>query len=168
MTHFSGSWKTKQFKPYNFDARGAPPTCGHLHPLMKVRAEIRQIFLEMGWVAIATCHINLPHPQFISLHPSFPSSLPSSTASPRCLPTTSLRAHSGTLMLSSNPNSTLLEMHTTPSSSKVSPPQMTTNSLIVHSPSSPSPDPELSYDFPMDYLERVKTVHQAGGYGSIG
>lgn len=72
MTHFSGSWKTKQFKPYNFDARGAPPTCGHLHPLMKVRAEIRQIFLEMGWVAIATCHINLPHPQFISLHPSFP------------------------------------------------------------------------------------------------
>ena len=43
-----GSWRTKQFKLYNFDAMGAPPSCGHLHPLMKVRAEIRQIFLEMG------------------------------------------------------------------------------------------------------------------------
>ena len=45
---FSGSWKTKSFKAYNFDALGVPPTRGHFHPLMKVRAEIRQIFLEMG------------------------------------------------------------------------------------------------------------------------
>ena len=44
----SGSWKTKEFKSYNFDALGAPPTCGHFHPLMKVRTEIRQVFLEMG------------------------------------------------------------------------------------------------------------------------
>ena len=46
----SGSWKLKTFKPYNFDARGTLPLCGHLHPLMKVRTEIRQIFLEMGLV----------------------------------------------------------------------------------------------------------------------
>jgi len=44
----SGSWKTKQFKSYNFNSLGMPPQAGHLHPLMKVRAEIRQIFLEMG------------------------------------------------------------------------------------------------------------------------
>ena len=44
----SGSWKTKQFKAYNLDALGIPITRGHLHPLMKVRAEFRQIFLEMG------------------------------------------------------------------------------------------------------------------------
>lgn len=44
----SGSWRDKQFKSYNFNALGAPVACGHLHPLMKVRAEIRQIFLEMG------------------------------------------------------------------------------------------------------------------------
>ena len=44
----SGSWKTKSFKPYNFDALGVSPSCGYLHPLMKVRTEIRQIFLEMG------------------------------------------------------------------------------------------------------------------------
>ena len=48
VVHFSGSWKTKTFKAYNFDALGVPPTRGHFHPLMKVRAEIRQIFLEMG------------------------------------------------------------------------------------------------------------------------
>lgn len=44
----SGSWKTKQFKSYNLDALGTSITRGHLHPLMKVRAEFRQIFLEMG------------------------------------------------------------------------------------------------------------------------
>ena len=44
----SGSWKDKSFKAYNFDALGVPPTAGHLHPLMKVRTEIRKIFLEMG------------------------------------------------------------------------------------------------------------------------
>lgn len=45
---FSGSWKEKKFKPYNFEAMGVPPDCGHLHPLMKVRTQFRQIFLEMG------------------------------------------------------------------------------------------------------------------------
>lgn len=45
----SGSWKTKEFKPYNLNALGIPIQRGHLHPLMKVRAEFRQIFLEMGY-----------------------------------------------------------------------------------------------------------------------
>ena len=44
----TGSWKTKQFKPYNLQALGTSIARGHLHPLMKVRAEFRQIFLEMG------------------------------------------------------------------------------------------------------------------------
>lgn len=48
----SGSWKNKTFKAYNFDALGVPPATGHLHPLLKVRTEIRQIFLEMGWVSL--------------------------------------------------------------------------------------------------------------------
>lgn len=29
-------------------------------------------------------------------------------------------------------------------------------------------DPERSYDFPKEYLENVKKVHQEGGYGSEG
>ena len=32
----------------------------------------------------------------------------------------------------------------------------------------PSADPEFSYNFPNEYLERVKKTHEIGGYGSIG
>lgn len=50
----SGAWKTLSFKRYNFDAMGAPPSCGHLHPLLKVREEFRKIFLEMGFSEMPT------------------------------------------------------------------------------------------------------------------
>ena len=50
----NGSWKTEKFKPYNFEALGVLPTAGHLHPLLKVRAEYRQIFLEMGFSEMPT------------------------------------------------------------------------------------------------------------------
>ena len=43
-----GAWKTSTFKKYNFEAEGIPPNGGALHPLLKVREEIRNIFLEMG------------------------------------------------------------------------------------------------------------------------
>ena len=50
----SGQWKTVSFKPYNFEAMGIQPSTGHLHPLLKVRAEYRQIFLEMGFSEMPT------------------------------------------------------------------------------------------------------------------
>jgi phenylalanyl-tRNA synthetase alpha chain len=50
----SGSWKTTQFKPYNFNAKGAPTTAGTLHPLNKVRQEFRNIFFEMGFEEMPT------------------------------------------------------------------------------------------------------------------
>ncbi|XP_058812204.1 phenylalanine--tRNA ligase alpha subunit [Topomyia yanbarensis] len=50
----SGIWKDLKFKPYNFDALGVPPERGQLHPLMKVRSEFRQIFLEMGFSEMPT------------------------------------------------------------------------------------------------------------------
>lgn len=50
----SGSWKETEFKPYNFSALGVSPAGGHLHPLLKVRAEYRQIFLEMGFTEMPT------------------------------------------------------------------------------------------------------------------
>uniref|UniRef100_A0A8C1MHN5 phenylalanine--tRNA ligase n=1 Tax=Cyprinus carpio TaxID=7962 RepID=A0A8C1MHN5_CYPCA len=50
----SGSWKERKFKPYNFEAMGVAPDCGHLHPLMKVRTQFRQIFLEMGFTEMPT------------------------------------------------------------------------------------------------------------------
>ncbi|XP_034046665.1 phenylalanine--tRNA ligase alpha subunit [Thalassophryne amazonica] len=50
----TGSWKEKKFKPYNIEAMGVAPDCGHLHPLMKVRTQFRQIFLEMGFSEMPT------------------------------------------------------------------------------------------------------------------
>uniref|UniRef100_A0A8C3APA1 phenylalanine--tRNA ligase n=1 Tax=Cyclopterus lumpus TaxID=8103 RepID=A0A8C3APA1_CYCLU len=50
----NGSWKEKKFKPYNFEAMGVAPDCGHMHPLMKVRTQFRQIFLEMGFTEMPT------------------------------------------------------------------------------------------------------------------
>ncbi|KAG6833894.1 hypothetical protein H0H87_007905 [Tephrocybe sp. NHM501043] len=50
----SGAWKTSTFKKYNFDAEGASIDGGALHPLLKVREEIRNIFLEMGFAEMPT------------------------------------------------------------------------------------------------------------------
>ncbi|XP_066252364.1 phenylalanine--tRNA ligase alpha subunit [Euwallacea similis] len=48
------SWRNQKFKDYNFDALGVPPPSGFLHPLLKVRSEFRQIFLEMGFAEMPT------------------------------------------------------------------------------------------------------------------
>ncbi|CAF3707642.1 unnamed protein product [Rotaria sordida] len=50
----TGSWKTLHFKQYNFNAKGMMPSYGCLHPLLKVRTEYRQIFLEMGFTEMPT------------------------------------------------------------------------------------------------------------------
>lgn len=50
----SGLWNTLKFKPYNLDALGTVPDAGYLHPLLKVRTEFRNIFLEMGFAEMPT------------------------------------------------------------------------------------------------------------------
>jgi len=50
----SGAWKTAQFKKYNFDAEGLTTNGGALHPLLKVREEFRNIFMEMGFAEMPT------------------------------------------------------------------------------------------------------------------
>ncbi|KAI0269136.1 phenylalanine-tRNA ligase [Gloeopeniophorella convolvens] len=50
----SGAWKTANFKKYNFEAEGIYPNGGALHPLLKVREEMRNIFLEMGFAEMPT------------------------------------------------------------------------------------------------------------------
>jgi len=50
-----GSWRSTSFKPYNFaPGAGAPPLGGHLHPLLKVREQFRQIFLTLGFSEMDT------------------------------------------------------------------------------------------------------------------
>jgi len=50
----SGSWATKEFKAYNFNALGRLPNLGHLHPLLKTRSAFREIFLELGFEEMPT------------------------------------------------------------------------------------------------------------------
>ncbi|TPX48030.1 phenylalanine---tRNA ligase [Synchytrium endobioticum] len=50
----TASWKTQTFKKYNFNALGVSPSGGHLHPLMKVRQEYREIFFELGFTEMPT------------------------------------------------------------------------------------------------------------------
>ncbi|XP_069738531.1 LOW QUALITY PROTEIN: phenylalanine--tRNA ligase alpha subunit [Phaenicophaeus curvirostris] len=50
----TGSWRDLPFKPYNFQARGLPPHCGRLHPLLRVRSLLRGAFLEMGFTEMPT------------------------------------------------------------------------------------------------------------------
>lgn len=51
-----GSWKTRQFKDYNFAAQGAEVGGGALHPLLKVRQEFREILMELGFQEMDTQH----------------------------------------------------------------------------------------------------------------
>lgn len=48
------AWKNLTFKAYNFNALGIEPIGGHLHPLLKVRSEFREIFLELGYTEMPT------------------------------------------------------------------------------------------------------------------
>jgi phenylalanyl-tRNA synthetase alpha chain len=50
----SGDWKTAAFKTYNFNALGKDPSGGHLHPLLKVRGQLRRILLDMGFEEMPT------------------------------------------------------------------------------------------------------------------
>jgi len=50
----TGAYKDAKFKTYNFNAEGLPGTGGHLHPLMRVREQFKEIFLEMGFTEMNT------------------------------------------------------------------------------------------------------------------
>lgn len=50
----NGEYKNFNFKTYNFNTMGNIPNCGAFHPLMKMREEIRKIFLEMGFAEMST------------------------------------------------------------------------------------------------------------------
>jgi len=50
----TGEWKTAKFKKTNINAAGQVPMGGHLHPLLKVRAQFREILLSMGFNEMPT------------------------------------------------------------------------------------------------------------------
>jgi len=113
----SGSWQQKKFKAYNFQALGIVPASGHLHPLMKVRSEYRQLFLEMGFN-------EMPTNQFVE---------------------SSFWNFDALFQPQQHP---ARDAHDT---------------FFIE-------DPQLSSlaDVPTEYLEKVKKVHEKGGFGSQG
>lgn len=50
----SEEYKAKQFKAYNYKAKGLDVSNGSLHPLLKVRAQFREIMLELGFQEMPT------------------------------------------------------------------------------------------------------------------
>jgi phenylalanyl-tRNA synthetase alpha chain len=111
----SGDWKNVEFKEYNFNAKGQPIEGGHLHPLNKVRHQLRMIFLQMGFEEMPTDrYVESSFWNFDALfqpqqHPA--------------------RDSHDTFYLK---------------------------------------DPSTTRELPEDYVERVKRVHESGGYGSRG
>eukprot|EP00357_Protocruzia_adherens_P011883 CAMPEP_0114973702 /NCGR_PEP_ID=MMETSP0216-20121206/1109_1 /TAXON_ID=223996 /ORGANISM="Protocruzia adherens, Strain Boccale" /LENGTH=468 /DNA_ID=CAMNT_0002334239 /DNA_START=1873 /DNA_END=3279 /DNA_ORIENTATION=+ len=49
-----GDWTEKNFKPINLDAKGKETEGGHLHPLLKMRTQMTNILLEMGFEEMPT------------------------------------------------------------------------------------------------------------------
>ena len=54
MIQKNALWKSVNFKQYNLNALGAEIGAGSLHPLLKVRAEIRKILINMGFEEMPT------------------------------------------------------------------------------------------------------------------
>ncbi|KAL9275755.1 Phenylalanine--tRNA ligase alpha subunit, cytoplasmic-like protein [Drosera capensis] len=110
-----GDWKELEFKEYNFNAKGPPAEGGHLHPLLKVRKQLKMIFLQMGFEEMPTS--NYVESSFWNFDALFQP-----------------------------------QQH---------PARDSHDTFFLQAPSTTSRLPE-------DYVERVKSVHEHGGYGSRG
>ncbi|CAO2819772.1 unnamed protein product [Amaranthus hypochondriacus] len=111
----SGAWKDLELKEYNFNAKGLPPEGGHLHPLLKVRQQLKNIFLQMGFEEMPTN--NFVESSFWNFDALFQP-----------------------------------QQH---------PARDSHDTFFLQAPSTTNWLPE-------DYVERVKCVHESGGYGSRG
>ncbi|EOA27005.1 hypothetical protein CARUB_v10023099mg [Capsella rubella] len=109
------TWKELQFKEYNFNAKGQPLEAGHLHPLLKVRKQLKDIFRQMGFEEMPTN--NFVESSFWNFDALF---------QPQQHPA---RDSHDTFFLKA---------------------------------------PSTTRELPEDYVERVKQVHESGGYGSRG
>ncbi|KFK30504.1 hypothetical protein AALP_AA7G270700 [Arabis alpina] len=109
------NWEELEFKEYNFNAKGAPVDAGHLHPLLKVRKQFKDIFVQMGFEEMPTN--NFVESSFWNFDALF---------QPQQHPA---RDSHDTFFLKA---------------------------------------PSTTRTLPEDYVERVKQVHESGGYGSRG
>ncbi|CAH8387877.1 unnamed protein product [Eruca vesicaria subsp. sativa] len=109
------NWEELELKEYNFNAKGQPLDAGHLHPLLKVRKQFKDIFCQMGFEEMPTN--NFVESSFWNFDALF---------QPQQHPA---RDSHDTFFLKA---------------------------------------PSTTRELPEDYVERVKQVHESGGYGSRG
>ncbi|KAI3855839.1 hypothetical protein MKX03_036993 [Papaver bracteatum] len=109
-----GDWENLEIKEYNFNTRVIRDG-GHLHPLLKVREQFRNIFIEMGFVEMPTN--NYVESSFWNFDSLF---------QPQQHPA---RDSHDTFFLN---------------------------------------EPSATKSLPEDYVEKVKKIHESGGYGSKG
>ena len=115
MVQKTAAWKSVNFKQYNLNALGVEVAGGSLHPLLKVKAEIRKILINMGFEEMPTNrYMESSFWNFDSLFQ--PQQHPARDA------------------------------HDT---------------FFIESPA-------IAEEIPMDYLHRVREMHEIGGAGSIG
>ncbi|KAI3973583.1 hypothetical protein MKW92_033309 [Papaver armeniacum] len=110
----NGDWENQKFKEYNFKSR-LTLDGGHWHPLLKVREQFRNIFIEMGFEEMPTN--NYVESSFWNFDSLF---------QPQQHPA---RDSHDTFFLK---------------------------------------DPSATKSLPEDYVEKVKRIHESGGYGSKG
>ncbi|RZC59651.1 hypothetical protein C5167_006947 [Papaver somniferum] len=110
----SGDWENLEFKEYNVNAK-VTLDGGHLHPLLKVREQFRNIFIEMGFEEMPTN--NYVESSFWNFDSLF---------QPQQHPA---RDSHDTFFLN---------------------------------------EPSATQSLPEDYVEKVKSIHESGGYGSKG
>ena len=171
-------WKTTDYKPVNLAALGAQPAAGALHPLLKVRSAYRRIFTSMGfeemdtnaWVESSFWNFDAlfqpqQHPAR-DAHDTFfvaKSQQQKGAAAPPPPP-----PPSGSLAASESKAATAMETDdAAPTSSQTAPPSSSPCSTppLPHPCAATTP---LARGAPADYAERVRAVHERGGFGSEG
>ncbi|CAN0924536.1 Phenylalanine--tRNA ligase alpha subunit, cytoplasmic [Linum grandiflorum] len=138
-----GDWKDLEFKEYNFSAKGPPSEGGHLHPLNKARTvkeQIKNIFRMMNFEEMPTNrYVESSFWNFDCLFQ--PQQHPARDA------------HDTFFLKGLWLSTVLILRHLIPFDSGLM------DYSIV---------PSTTRELPEDYVQRVKDVHESGGYGSRG
>ncbi|KAF1981911.1 phenylalanyl-tRNA synthetase-like protein alpha chain [Aulographum hederae CBS 113979] len=144
-----GSWQTANFKPYNFKALGTTGAApGALHPLNKVRSEMRDIFFRMGFVEMPTARF--VESGFWNFDALFvPQQHPA-------------RDMQDTFFISDPPSA---DRPRDDPAAEAAMDAMDAGQRSLYEVPNPPPSKPRNYE---EYWNNIKAVHQDGGFGSVG
>ncbi|OEL12684.1 Phenylalanine--tRNA ligase alpha subunit, cytoplasmic [Dichanthelium oligosanthes] len=135
----SGDWKGLEFKDYNYGAQGQPIAKGYVQPLMEVREAIENIFIMMGFTEMPTNNfVESRYSQFAGCKGPY---IPNTACD--CCFFASFWNFDALFQPQQHP---ARDSHDT---------------FFLKAPAA-------TRQLPEDYLEKVKQIHQSGGYGSKG